>query len=716
MSGAAADDLLKLLQQGIRLHQAGQAQEAAGTYQKVLEVDPDHADANHLLGVLAGQNGNPTKAVAMISRAIKAVPRQPIYHNNLGNMFSDAGRLDDAAASYRKALSLKPDYAGASYNLGRVLRELGRLDDAVASYRKALAFKPDYAEAHGNLGKALQDLGRPADALACYRRAIALKPGNGSYWAAMAVCLKDFTFSSADDETFQELSSLLERPTVNPLVLARPIFSALRHHPEISRLLELTRPGEPEAHIVYADAAARLAGLPLLLRIMELSPVNVLEMEWLFTTLRRAMIQATMARGRAGGRAGEREEADLPYSAALALYCFTNEYVFSETTQETAAVEQIQQEIAALVDSGQNPSPALVTALGAYRPLHRFPWAGKLLQCPWTGDIGKVTAQQIEEPMEEQSLRSGIPRRTPIQNAVSQAVREQYEESPAPRWARTGRAANIETMEAFARRSPFRMELEDYDPPESPEILIAGCGTGRHVLHTAFRFEKARILAMDLSVSSLAYAIRKTRQAGLTNVDYFQGDIMELAGLGRQFDLIECVGVLHHLQDPLAGWRVLVDLLRHGGLMKIGLYSEAARQDVVSARALIAEEGYGATADGIRRCRQHIIAKAQAGDLEMAKICARQSFFTLSECRDLLFHVQERRFALPEIEAGLEALGLRFLGFDLEDGKALGRFRKSDPDGRAETSLSHWHRFELKNPDTFRGMYQFWCWRRPAGG
>ena len=516
VGGVAADDLSKLLQNGIRLHQAGQLQEAARTYQEVLEINPDHADANHLLGVLVGQKGNPTRAVALISKAIEAIPKQPIYHNNLGNMFSDAGRLEDAAASYREALSIKPDYAGAYYNLGRVLRDLGRLDDAVASYRKALVLKPDYTEAHGNLGIALQDLGRPADALTCYRRAVALKPGNDSYWAAMAECLKDLTFSSADDETFQELSSLLERPTINPLPLARPIISALRRHPEILRLLEFTRPGVPEAHIVYADAAERLAGLPLLLRIMELSPVNVLEMEWLFTTLRRAMIQATMA--------GKREETDLPFSAALALYCFTNEYVFSETAQETAAVEHIQQKIAALVDSGQNPSPALVTALGAYRPLHRFPWAGKLLQCRWTGDIKKVTAQQIEEPMEEQFLRSGIPRRTTIQNVVSQAVRGQYEESPAPRWTRTGRAANPETMGAFVRRSPFRIELEDYDPPESPEILIAGCGTGRHVLHTASRFENSRILAMDLSVSSLAYAIRKTRQAGLSNIDYFQGD------------------------------------------------------------------------------------------------------------------------------------------------------------------------------------------------
>ncbi len=705
MGGVAADDLSRHLQNGIRLHQAGQVQEAARAYQKILESNPDHADANHLLGVLVGQNGNPTRAVAMISKAIKADRNQPIYHNNLGNMLKNAGRLDDAAASYREALSLKPDYAGAHYNLGSVLRELGRLDDAVASYRKALVLEPDSAEVHGNLGMAFQDLGRPGDAFTCYRRASALKPSNDSYRTAMAECLKDLTFSTADDETFQELLSILDRPTVNPLPLARPIVSALRHHPEIARLLEFTRSGEPEAQIVYADAAERLAGLPLLLRIMELSPVNVLEIEWLFTTLRRAMIQETMA--------GKRAETDLPFSAALALYCFTNEYVFSETAQETAAVEHIQQEIAALVDSGQNPSPALVTALGAYRPLHQFPWAGKLLQCPWTGDIKRVTARQIGEPMEEQSLRSDIPCRTPIQDVVSQAVRKQYEENPYPRWTRTGRAAKPETIGAFVRRSPLRFELEDYDPPESPEILIAGCGTGRHVLHTASRFENSRILAMDLSVNSLAYALRKTRQAGLSNVDFVQGDIMELGCLEQQFDLIECVGVLHHLQDPPAGWRVLVDLLRTGGLMKIGLYSEAARQDVVSARALIAEEGYRATADGIRRCRQHVVAKAKAGDPDMAKICARPSFFTLSECRDLLFHVHEHRFTLPEIEAAIKALELRFLGFDLADRNALRTFRKSYPDRNAETSLPHWHQFELENPDTFRGMYQFWCHKGP---
>jgi tetratricopeptide (TPR) repeat protein/2-polyprenyl-3-methyl-5-hydroxy-6-metoxy-1,4-benzoquinol methylase len=628
---------LALIRKASQLHQAGQVQEAATIYRQVLDINPDHPDANHLLGVLVTRFGNPVEAMALMSRAIRTMPNQPIYHNNLGNVLRDLGRSDDALASYRKALALKPDYAGAYFNqakvlrelgrlddalasyrkalaiqpdnpgahnnLGNVLRELGRLDDALASYQKALALKPDYAEAHGNLGLALLESGRPADALPCFRRAIALKPQTDSFWAGMAEGLKDFSFTSADDSTLQELLGLLERPTTHPHAIGRPVISALRQHPEFSRLLELTGAGRPEAHIVYADAAGRLAGMTLLLRIMELSPLNDLETEGMLTVLRRAMLRATMA--------GTREDKDLPFSVALALHCFTNEYVFSETAEETAAVEQLQQQIARRIEHGQDVPPALVTALGAYRPLHRFPWAGGLPERRWTGDIAKVILRQIAEPMAERSLRSWISRLTPIENRVSQAVRGQYEENPYPRWMKIGLAVKPETIGQFLRSSPLRTGLKDYDPPESPEILVAGCGTGRHALQTASQFVNARVLAMDLSLSSLAYAVRKTRELGVSNIDYAQGDIMELGSLGRRFDLIECVGVLHHLHDPLAGWQVLVGLLRPGGLMKIGLYSEAARRDVVAARALIAETGYAASAEDIRRCRRHIMGLAE---------------------------------------------------------------------------------------------------------
>ncbi len=143
--------------------------------------------------------------------------------------------------------------------------------------------------------------------------------------------------------------------------------------------------------------------------------------------------------------------------------------------------------------------------------------------------------------------------------------------------------------------------------------------------------------------------------------------------------------------------------------MKIGLYSETARQHIVLGRSLIAEKGYSTSPEDICRCRQDIIALAANDNTEMAKICNSQDFFSLSNCRDLLFHVQEHRFTLPKIETALKALELRFLGFEIRGQRALKQFKESHSNNNALTSLSLWHKFELENSDTFRSMYQFWC-------
>ena len=143
--------------------------------------------------------------------------------------------------------------------------------------------------------------------------------------------------------------------------------------------------------------------------------------------------------------------------------------------------------------------------------------------------------------------------------------------------------------------------------------------------------------------------------------------------------------------------------------MRIGLYSEIARQVIIRGRALIAEKGYTTSPKDIRRCRQDIIAMAEDGNQEMAKMFNIKDFFSLSDCRDLLFHVQEHRFTLPQIGAALQAFKLKFLGFELQDRRALRNFTTSHPSKSALTSLDLWHEFELENPDTFRGMYQFWC-------
>ena len=686
---------------GIALQKLGKLEDAAASYRKALAIEPDHADAYYNLGNALQELGKLEDAAASYRKALAIEPDYAEAHGNLGIALQELGKLDEAVASCHKALAINPDYAEAHNNLGTSLQDLGKLDEAVASYRKALAIKPDYAEAHSSLGNALQDLGKLEEAFTCQRRAVALNPRNNLCWAGLAVSLETLSFTSVDDNLLQNLLQLLERPTVRPSLVIRPIFSALRHHPNFSRILEVAGSGKPEIGVTYGGVAEELSAIPLFLRILGLSPIHDLEIERMLTFLRRAMIQETMA--------GKTDENGLPFSVALALQCFANEYVFPETDEEKAAVEHLQQEIATLVEKERDVPPPFVATLGAYRSIYSFPWAQELCEREWADNIKEVIERQISEPREERSLRSRIPRLTSIQNTVSQSVREQYEENPYPRWINTGIGGKGRAIGAFLQGAPLRLDLGDYDSPESPEILVAGCGTGQHAIITASRFSNARVLAVDLSLSSLSYALRKTKELDFSNIEYAQVDIMELGNLGRRFDLIECVGVLHHLDDPLAGWRVLVDLLRPRGLMKIGLYSETARQHIISGRSLIAEKGYTASPEDIRRCRQDIIAMAGDGNRKMAEICKSRDFFSLSNCRDLLFHVQEYRFTLPRIEAALQALELKFLGFEMRGQTALRKFSKSYPSRRELTSLSLWHKFELKNPDTFRGMYQFWC-------
>ncbi len=174
-----------------RHHQAGRLQAAEQIYRQILALEPNHADAWHLLGVIAHQVGKHEIAVEYIGRAIRLNGSATAFHYNLANTFKDQGKLDEAVACYRRALELKPDYPDAHNNLGAVLRDQGKLVEAIACYRRALELKPDYAEAYKNLGKPMKDQGKPGEAVACYRRALELKPDFAEAHSNLGVASSD---------------------------------------------------------------------------------------------------------------------------------------------------------------------------------------------------------------------------------------------------------------------------------------------------------------------------------------------------------------------------------------------------------------------------------------------------------------------------------------------------------------------------------------------
>jgi len=711
-AGAAApaphNALQALLQTAISHHQSGRLAQAEQLYRQILSQSPRHPDALHLAALLAHQRGDALdaqgrldEAAASYRQALALKPDMVEAHGNLGNVLSQQGKLEEALLSYRRVLALSPKLAGAHYNLGIVLNKLGRLEEAATCYRQALVLAPDFADAHGNLGGTLLELGRRDEALACYLHALRLDETDESR-AAFAHCIKEVALASATDELRRLLARAIAEAWSRPSGLLASAKNLLRLQPPLLAALKRADKAWPTRLSVQElcgqNGIALLSGDALLTCLLENLPISGVDFERLLTMMRHIALQSVAG--------AEQVTADsLAFYCALARQCFLNEYIYACTDEEAAQAIALREQLTSRMAMHQPISGASLAVLAAYFPLHVLPCAADLLQQDWPQPLAALLAQQVQEPAQEQDYRERIRRLTPISDGVSQRVQEQYEESPYPKWIKAVSTATALTLDDYLGSQFPAAAFRPYGRRDALDILVAGCGTGQHPVQTARQFCGACVLAIDLSLSSLCYAQRKTAELGVDNIEYAQADIMQLGELSQRFDVIESVGVLHHLADPVAGWRTLLGLLRPGGFMHLGLYSETARQEVVACRKMIAERGHAANADDIRRFRQELMADSSGEQFQ--QLLAWGDFYSLSECRDLLFHVQEHRFTLPQLRQIIASLGLDFVGLTLRPGIAR-QYHARFPDDPCRTNLNNWQQFETEHPHLFENMYQFW--------
>ncbi|HEV3395632.1 MAG TPA: tetratricopeptide repeat protein [Xanthobacteraceae bacterium] len=675
--------------------------EAQACYQQAVRLKPDYGAAHMNLGNVLRLRGDLEAAAARYRRALELEPASAATHLNLGNVHRDLGQLDAAASQYRRALEFDADYAEAHNNLGGLLLTQGSWDEAVALFQRALALKPELIEAYVNLGKALLAHGRAAEALDVAKRALDLKPTTDAK-ALFVQCVKGWRGADAGDLEGLLLRAL-EETWGRPADLVRVGIGLVKRDASIAAGIERAThagPSRLSAHELLGSAGLTAVADHRLLRgLLQFALVCDADLERFLTKVRAIVLDMAVA-----ATIGQVVAADvLSFCCALARQCFVNEYAYALGEEEAAIVRRLQQMLADAIASAGPIHALWLVALGAYAPLRAVPAVDALLAQSWPNAVEGVFTQQVREPGEERLIVDDIPRLTSIGDEVSLKVRHQYEENPYPRWLRVPAVESV-TIDGFLRDAFPLAAFQNLGKGSTIDILIAGCGTGQQSIETAQRFVGAAILAVDLSLASLGHAKRKTQEARLRNVEYAQADILRLGAIERTFDLIEAVGVLHHLAEPLAGWRVLLSLLRPGGVMRLGLYSQLARADIVTARAWITERGYRPTAEDIRRCRQELMSAEAAPLRNVTEI---KDFFSTSECRDLLFHVEEHRVTLPEIDAFLREHGLQLLGFDV-DAQVLQGYLARFPDDMAATNLDHWHRFETENPRAFIGMYQFW--------
>jgi SAM-dependent methyltransferase len=559
----------------------------------------------------------------------------------------------------------------------------------------------DLPQSRVSLAGALLASGRADEAAASYARALRVEETPESI-TGFVRSLTAAELCIVDRGVRAMAIRALATPWSRPADLASACIRIIAGDVEIRACIDRAWNAWPErlaGRELWHDRARDIVFGDVLLRtLLESTPVCDLNMERFLTMARHALLEDE--------EAGATSVSEAAFGCALACQCFINDYVFCCTERETERAQAIRDRLVASLGRGEAPSPMTIAVVAAYFPLISVPHAEALLSRAWADSIAGLLNQQCREPSEERSARGNIPRLTSIDGDVSLSVRHQYEEHPYPKWVKLPRMAVTEPGNANPDVHDSLVPGGRLDETQELDILIAGCGTGRESIEVGQMFPHARVLAVDLSLTSLAYAVRKADELRVGNVVHAQADITKIGDPGKRFDIIYAVGVLHHLADPVSGWRNLVSVLKPGGHMLVGLYSERGRRDVVAAKAFIAERGYTSAPADIRRCRQDLMAVE--GGARFSSLAHRADFYVTGECRDLLFHVQEHRFTLRDIQRHIGALGLRFDGFVLSDPMAL-RYAEEHA-GLANPE--DWEPFEARFPDTFAGMYLFWVQKR----
>lgn len=664
---------------------------------------PKHGFAWHAMGVAMLRQNRYPAAFMPLQQAAKLWPMDAQVHNNLASVFRKLGRLPEAEASFRHALKLSPTFAEAHLNLGHTLLELDRPAEAERSYRDALVHRPDYIKALNSLAISLITQGRRGEALKFTLQALQIKESWDSKHLVVQ-CLKEFRVTGATADLRAALVRALSEPWGSVADLTQASTDIIRLNPAISTCITSVMYVWPQRllarDLFRNDDLAAIAEDAVLRALLDATPICDISLERFLTTVRHTMLEAAIE-----PMSEAPEKPALDFYAALARQCFINEYVFSWTDAESRKAHALRDALVVDLENDSQISSLNLVTVAAYFALYTLPSSEKLLQGTWPDAITSILKQQVNEPAEEKAIRNSIPKLTPIENELSLLVQNQYEENPYPRWVRAAPARTWSGINEFVQQcfplSPFRPNQHT----DQTDVLIAGCGTGYQSILMAQQFPQAQILAIDLSLTSLSYAKRKTQELGLKSITYAQADITEFTEDSKTFDVIECSGVLHHLADPLAGWNVLLSRLRNGGLMRLGLYSEVARRDIVRMQTMVKEQHIGSTPEEIRQFRQELMMPDNTTG--SAVLFRSPDFFSISACRDALFHVQEHRTTLAGINAFIRKNQLQLLGFENKPG-VLHAFRLRFPSDQSAANLSNWEAFEHENPDTFLGMYQFW--------
>lgn len=198
-------------------------------------------------------------------------------------------------------------------------------------------------------------------------------------------------------------------------------------------------------------------------------------------------------------------------------------------------------------------------------------------------------------------------------------------------------------------------------------ILDAGCGTGVSTEYLVHLNPEAQVMGIDLSAGALDVAKERCKRSGANRVEFHHLSMYDVEQLPGEFDLINCVGVLHHLSDPIRGIQALAKKLAPGGLMHIFVYGELGRWEIQlmqKAIALLQGDKRGDYRDGVQVGRQLFSSLPENNKIVKYEKQRWAMENQRDECfADMYVHPQEIDYNIETLFELIDASGLEFINF-----------------------------------------------------
>ncbi len=626
------------------------------------------------------------------NKLLDEFPNSILLQNIQGVVHTELKNYKLAKNLFIKVVNLNSKYTDGYYNLANIFSKLDKEEEAIENYKKVIELEKNYFKAHNNLGNIYRKKGLNKKAIECYLSTLEINSNYKVAYYNLAGVLQFYIINEENKKINKYLLYLLkEKIIVRPNSIASNVLSGLFLNTDLKKNLSLIKDKISNKNLNYI--LKNLQNNSLLLQFMKVCPIPDIYIEENFVKIRKEILNQIYK--------SNIDNTSINFLISLSIQCFLNEYIYGQSKEEKEKIKKIDERIKNNLKDNKKISDLDILCLSCYEPLTNFSWSNKIQFTEKLKEIFEIHLNQNE--IENQICKS-IKSISKVEDRVSTKVKQQYEENPYPRWENLGLSIVPRNTKDVINDSSLNLDLEEINFSDSPEILIAGCGTGQHAITTASKYNKSKILALDLSFKSLSYAKRKANELKINNIDFIQGDILDLKSIDRKFDIIESVGVLHHMDNPFDGLKMLTSCLNNDSLMQIGLYSERARQHIKQIKNRINKLKLQSNYKNIVNFRKDLI---ENNNDEWNYIKSSPDFYTVSGVRDLLFHVQEHRFTISEIKKYLDKLGLIFLGF--EDQLVKDKFKDNYTNKDDLYNLDKWEEYEKFNPRIFAGMYQFWC-------